>query len=63
MKTKILFLLILLLSVCGSIIVGRELFSALSEYKAGEEIYEEISRIARNPIYTETAESINPERT
>lgn len=63
MKTKILFLLILLLSLCGSIIVGIKLFSALSEYKAGEEIYEEISRIARNPIYTETAESINPEIT
>ena len=63
MKTKILFLLILLLSLCGSIIVGRKLFSALSEYKAGEEIYKEISRIARKPIYTETAESINPEIT
>ena len=63
MKTKILFLLILLLSLTGSIIVGRKLFSALNEYKEGEEIYGEISRIARNPIYTETAESINPEIT
>ena len=63
MKTNILFLLIFLLSVCGSIIVGRKLFSALSEYKAGEEIYEEISRIAYEPITSETAESTNPEIT
>ena len=60
MKTKILFLLIFLLSVCGSIIVGRKLFSALSEYKAGDEIYDEISRIVRNPIPAETLEITNP---
>ena len=60
MKTKILFLLIFLLSVCGSIIVGRKLFSELIEYKAGEEIYDEISRIARNPTPAKTIEIINP---
>ena len=46
MKTKILLLPVLLLSVCGSIIIGRKLFSALNEYKAGEEIYENISAAA-----------------
>ena len=63
MKTKILFLFVFLLSVCGSITVGNILFSALNEYKAGKEIYEEISQIARNPVPKETLEIMNPEIT
>ncbi|MBQ4512053.1 MAG: class B sortase [Anaerolineaceae bacterium] len=63
MKTKILFIPIFLFSVCGCIIVGRKLFTALHEYKAGEEIYENISAAAHADSTEESPESKNSDIT
>lgn len=63
MKTKKLFLALLLLSVCGAIIMGRKLFAALTEYKAGEEIYENISSAAHSVPTDEPSEPVNSEIT
>ncbi|MBQ4513014.1 MAG: class B sortase [Anaerolineaceae bacterium] len=46
MNNKLLLLIILIVSIGGSMVMGKKLFSALYEYKAGEKIYEEISEIA-----------------
>ena len=46
MGKKTALFIILILSAVGAAIAGKKLFTALNEYKAGEGIYEEISKIA-----------------
>ena len=46
MGKKTALFIILILSAVGAVIAGKKLLTALNEYKAGEGIYEEISKIA-----------------
>ena len=61
MNRKLPFILILAVSIGGSLVTGQKLFTAVREYKAGEDIYEEIAEIARNPTPAISAEITNPE--
>ena len=63
MNRKLPFILILTVSIGGSLVTGQKLFTAVREYKAGEDIYEEIAEIARNPTPAVSAEITNPEIT
>lgn len=60
MNKKLTFFLILIVSIGGSVVMGQKLFTALNEYKAGEDIYEEILQIAHIPTPTVSAEITNP---
>ena len=55
--------MILMVSLGGSMVMGQKIYTALREYKAGEEIYEEISEIAHIPTLTVPAAITNPETT
>ena len=66
MNSKITFLLILILSVCGAAVTGWNLLAAVKEYREGETIYESVAAAARaavpadpvipeDPVFTETA--------
>lgn len=63
MKYKLPFFMILIVSIGGSVVMGQKLFTALREYKEGENIYEEISEIAHIPTPTASQEITNPEIT
>ena len=63
MRNKIPFFLILIVSLCGSVVMGRKLYTALREYKSGENIYREISEIAHIPTPTALFELTNLEIT
>ena len=61
MKYKLPFFMILIVSIGGSVVMGQKLFTALREYKEGENIYEEISEIAHIPTPTASIEITTPE--
>lgn len=63
MKYKLPFFMILIVSIGGSVVMGQKLFTALREYKAGEQIYEEISEIAHISVPTSSREISNSEIT
>ena len=60
MNRKLPFFMILIVSIGGSIVMGQKLFTALREYKAGKNIYDEISAIAHIPTPTVSPEITNP---
>ena len=55
--------MILIISISGSVVIGQKLITALNEYKAGEQIYEEISEIAHIPVPESSREISNSEIT
>ena len=63
MKYKLPFFMILIVSIGGSVVIGQKLFTALREYKEGENIYEEISEIAHIPTPTASLVITNSEIT
>lgn len=63
MSKKTAFFIILILSISGSILVGKRLFAAMNEYKTGKNIYEEISNIAYAPSPTVSLEITDSEIT
>ena len=48
MSKKTALFIILILSAAGAAIAGEKLFTAVNEYRTGEEIYAEISEIAHS---------------
>ena len=62
MNNKLLLLIILIASIGGSMVMGKKLFSALHEYKAGEKIYKEISEIAYIQTPTVSPGSANSDK-
>ena len=49
MSKKTALFIILILSAAGAAIAGEKLFTAVNEYRTGEEIYEKIAEIAHVP--------------
>lgn len=50
MYRKTALFIVLILSAAGCVIMGKHLFEVLSEYKTGEDIYEEISSVAHKEM-------------
>lgn len=60
MYRKTALFIILALSAAGCVIMGKHLFEVLSEYKTGEDIYEEISSVAYKELPEKTVSLSDP---